>query len=224
MEVVVSNVKQSLPFLNKWMDEEVPTGSDLHVIFGSKDKSYIAYAASAGSVWRNIPSGLEESIQKRADSPAQVALGKGGAYYVRWRKGDCTYALRTNYPDADKIIDDADSPPEVRTMASPNVDSKKTRLTDMQEQFVALNPYETDQYFILLANGEVHWRIPSASSSTVQDVIRANHGSAVAEYPRSDDRHTLENVRTGLSIGASALSIGHTVAGIAGGAALCNVM
>lgn len=42
----------------------------------------------------------------------------------------------------------------------------------MQEQFVALNPYETDQYFIVLANGKVHWRIPSASSSTVRDVIR----------------------------------------------------
>ena len=97
----------------------------------------------------------------------------------------------------------------------------------MQEQFVALNPYEKNQYFIVLDNGEVHRRIPSASCSMVEDVTRANHCCCVAGYPRSDNQHTLGDVKTGLSIGASALSVGHTVAGIATGAtgaALCNVM
>ena len=97
----------------------------------------------------------------------------------------------------------------------------------MQEQFVALNPYRTNQYFIILDNSEVHRRIPSASYNIVENITRANHCCYIAGYPRSNNQYTLGDVKTSLSIEASALSVKHIVAGIitkATGAALCNVM
>lgn len=124
-ELVVSNINQALPSLKNWYEEKLRAGLDPDVVFGSGNKSAIAYVAGVGSAWSNIPLGLEAKLQEKADSPTQVALGTGGAYYVRWSKGGCNYALSPNYPSADEIIDDAGCPPEVRTAASPNANSQE---------------------------------------------------------------------------------------------------
>jgi hypothetical protein len=91
------------------------------------------------ALWRDLPPDLEKEIeveQNKGVSPRQVALGRNNSYVCLWSNDRWSYRLAGNFKDL---------------IAKFNYYKK----TDEKIAFVALDPYETDSWFLVDWDGVV---------------------------------------------------------------------
>ena len=117
--------------LHDWLDSKQL--KDTSVSIGPKG----SYFARCGSSW--ISHGLPKDLQKKLDrnkddfTPIHVALGLHGSWIVLWSDGDLSWNLRSSYPGL--------------------AGGESLKGGVGQVTFVALNPYDEDNYFIMGDNG-----------------------------------------------------------------------
>lgn len=93
----------------------------LHLAFGPGD-SFFASDTSPGIGYissGNIPDHLRQTLAVRRDkTPAKVALGINGSYFLLWSDGEFTWHFRGQYLELDQILTEAKRtgrPIQVRT-------------------------------------------------------------------------------------------------------------
>lgn len=172
--------------LHDWVDQRQLR--DTSVSIGPKG----SYFARCGEAWIShaLPKDLQNALDRNKDkfTPIQVALGSHGSWIVVWSDGDVTWNLRSSYPGIGE--------------------NKVLTGSVGQVTFVALNPYQDDEYFIA---GETGWsfnmNFPThAAGNEIQKMVdnymqmRAKRDNATINYSG-----TLNGVKQNVHITANSL-------------------
>ena len=125
--------KEFYEILQQWEVYRVVFGSTVtHTAANGKDfvtNSWIILARDGRAAWKNLPLRLHHTLERRlanSAAPAEVALGSGDSYYVRFLDGTADYCL----------------PAEVAS-ACERIQSKGGSITDM-----AMNPEVSHEFMV----------------------------------------------------------------------------
>jgi hypothetical protein len=132
-----------------------------------------------GPVYRDIPTKLHEQIETAKDRrPRQVALGRHESFVCLWDDDTISYSVNLAYSGlAQKLQDYMDS-------------------NGKPPAFVALNPYDTDSWFLADASGQCAWSLHGMTKSAI-DSIRDTALAYLQRRAREDGTSFVERSETG---------------------------
>jgi len=128
------------PDLSRWTKMIPNAARSCFVTFGP-GLSYFACSPGHGSTWAGVSSELTDKVQKAFDTPSCVALGAKGSWFVSWPDGYYSWKFYGCYSGLDKILNEA----APRTVS-----------------YVAISPYNKEQYFIAFTDRTVKYNFVGA--------------------------------------------------------------
>ncbi|PMD12152.1 hypothetical protein NA56DRAFT_713419 [Hyaloscypha hepaticicola] len=178
--------------LDAWLQEQKSSirVDDIEVVLGETADQFFARSNDSYR-WKGLHPALDAKLKNYSRDPstkAHVALGLGMNFLLY--DSDVLQALWAVplYPSLDSILADWNE----------NT-SEKGNIT-----YASLNQFEQDQYFIIFEKGEVHWKLPTAWASQVQEFIDFYQKELAEEQRRAsiaalDDKEplALTSTRTG---------------------------
>ncbi|KAK0619633.1 hypothetical protein B0T14DRAFT_566463 [Immersiella caudata] len=156
---ISAGAQRAYPSLQEFINKSKTAGRDItsfRATFGTQGNDYIAANSSTGA-WRtwNASARLNGQMQNfAAKNVRAMAMGMNGAYVILYTDATFYYACSNNYPTLSKLLEN--------TMRGELV-------------FVAMNPYRRDEYFVVLANSQVHIKASAVLERHVETVL--------ADYP-----------------------------------------
>ncbi|RSL94057.1 hypothetical protein CDV31_014471 [Fusarium ambrosium] len=146
-------IKTKYPALYGKLNDEKPSGvsrSDISLVFGPGSYA-TCFPTVNGAHWLNIHSRCKFRVEEN-NRVRHVALGVDNDFIVLYEGSGFYYAVETNYPILDSILDNVEA---------------GTTIT-----FVALNPWVAGQFFLILDNDTAFFAVNPSLEDEVAEILR----------------------------------------------------